>query len=235
MSKPSPLPLFLRPMLAQAGRPFDSDQHLFEIKWDGIRALAFIDETGYRLVSRHGLELGALFPELAVLGDLPPGTLLDGELVVLRSGKPDLSLVQSRQQLRSGHKIRVRARTTPATFIVFDQLYDEYRPLLGRPLSVRRDMLSSTLGLIGPRCDTNHAGDPNHAGETTHGGDTTHGGVVFSQGVMGAGKVFFQQVVEQQLEGVVAKRLDSLYRPGHRNGAWIKIKPLPVVRSIGGV
>ncbi len=211
MGNPPPLPLFLRPMLAQAGRPFDSDQHLFEIKWDGIRALAFIEQTGYRLVSRHGLELGALFPELAVLGDLPPGTLLDGELVVLRRGRPDLSLVQSRQQLRSGHKIRFRARTTPATFIVFDQLYDEYQPLLRRPLSVRRDLLSSTLG------------------------ETTHGGVVFSQGVVGAGRAFFQQVVEQQLEGVVAKRLDSLYRPGRRNGAWIKIKPLPIVRSIGGV
>ncbi len=235
MGNPAPLPTFLRPMLAQPGRPFDSDQHLFEIKWDGIRALAFIDETGYRLVSRHGLELGGLFPELAVLGDLPPGTLLDGELVVLRRGRPDLSLVQSRQQLRSGHKIRFRARTTPATFIVFDQLYDEYRPLLGRPLSVRRDVLSTTLGSAGPRCDTNHAGDTSHAGETTHGGDTTHARVVFSQGVTGAGRAFFQQVVEQQLEGVVAKRLDSLYRPGHRNGAWIKIKPLEIDRSIGGV
>ncbi len=217
MGNPPPLPPFLRPMLAQPGRPFDSDQHLFEIKWDGIRALAFIEQTGYRLVSRHGLELGALFPELAVLGDLPPGTLLDGELVVLRRGRPDLSLVQSRQQLRSGHKIRFRARTTPATYIVFDQLYDEYRPLLGKPLSVRRDVLSSTIGRIGPSRDSNHAR------------------VVFSQGVVGAGRVFFRQVVDRQLEGVVAKRLDSLYRPGHRNGAWIKIKPLPIIRSIGGV
>ncbi len=179
--------------------------------------------------------LGGLFPELATLRNLPPGTLLDGELVVLRRGRPDLSLVQSRQQLRSGHKIRVRARTTPATYIVFDQLYDEYRPLLGRPLSVRRDVLSSTLGLIGPRCDTNHAGETTHGGDTTHAGATTHGGVVFSQGVTGAGKAFFQQVVEQQGEGVVAKRLDSRYRPGHRNGAWIKIKPPAIVRSIGGV
>ncbi len=223
MSNLPPLPQFLRPMLARPGRPFDSDQHLFEIKWDGIRALAFIEQAGYRLVSRHGLELGGLFPELAVLGDLPPGTLLDGELVVLRRGRPNLSLVQSRQQLRSGHKIRFRAQTTPATFIVFDQLYDEYRPLLGRPLSVRRDVLSSTLGRIGSSRDTTHAGH------------TTHAGVVFSEGVVGAGKVFFQQVVEQQLEGVVAKRLDSLYRPGHRNGAWIKIKPPAIVRSIGGV
>ncbi len=229
MGNPPPLPPFLRPMLAQPGRPFDSDQHLFEIKWDGIRALAFIEQTGYRLLSRHGLELGALFPELATLTDLPPGTLLDGELVVLRRGRPELSLVQSRQQLRNGHKIRVRAQTTPATYIVFDQLYDEYRPLLGRPLSVRRDVLSTTLGSAGPRCDTNHAGDTDHAGETNH------ARVVFSQGVTGAGRAFFQQVVEQQLEGVVAKHLDSLYRPGRRNGAWIKIRPPAIVRPIGGV
>ena len=213
MDKPPPLPTFVRPMLAQPGRAFDSDQHLFEIKWDGIRALAFVEQTGYRLLSRHGLELGALFPELATLTDLPPGTLLDGELVVLRRGRPDLSLVQSRQQLRCGHKIRFRARTTPATYIVFDQLYDEYRPLLGRPLSVRRGVLSSTLGRISPSRNTNHAR------------------VVFSQGMVGAGKVFFQQVVEQQLEGVVAKRLDNLYRPGRRNGAWIKIKPSLIDRS----
>ncbi len=146
-----------------------------------------------------------------------------------------MSLVQSRQQLRSGHKIQVRAQTTPATFIVFDQLYDEYRPLLGRPLSVRRDMLSSTLASIGPASDANHAGETNHAGDTTHARDTTHAGVVFSQGMVGAWKVFFHQVVEQQLEGIVAKRLDSLYRPGRRNGAWIKIKPPAIVRSIGGV
>ncbi len=201
MCNPPPLPRFVRPMLAQPGRPFDSDQHLFEIKWDGIRALAYVEDGGYRLVSRHGLELGALFPELAGIADLPPGTLLDGELVVLRRGRPDLSLVQSRHSLRSAHKIRLRAQTTPATYIVFDQLYDAYRPLLRRPLSVRRDILGSTLRRAGP---------PR---------------LVFSQGVTGAGRAFFGQVVDRQLEGVVAKRLDSLYRPGRRDGAWIKIKP----------
>ena len=205
MCNPPPLPRFVRPMLAQPGRPFDSDQHLFEIKWDGIRALAYVEEAGYRLVSRHGLALDGLFPELAGIGDLPPGTLLDGELVVLRRGKPDLSLIQSRHQLRSPHKIRIRAQTTPATYIVFDQLYDEYRPLLGIPLSVRRDILCSNL-----RNNLGRDAPPR---------------LVFSQGVLGAGKAFFQQVVERQLEGVVAKRLDSLYRPGRRDGAWIKIKP----------
>jgi len=201
MCQSTALPQFLAPMLAQPGRPFDSDQHLFEIKWDGIRALAYVEQAGYRLLSRRGLALDALFPELAGIADLPPGTLLDGELVVLRRGRPDLPLVQSRLPLRSAHKIRLRAQTTPATYIVFDQLYDAYRPLLQRPLSHRRDMLRNSLERAGlPR-------------------------LVFSQGVRGPGRAFFQQVVERQLEGVVAKRLDSPYRPGRRDSAWIKIKP----------
>ena len=211
MNNPPPLPTFLRPMLAQPGRPFDSDQHLFEIKWDGIRALAFVEQAGCRLLSRHGLALDGLFPELAGIADLPPGTLLDGELVVLRNGKPERSLVQSRLPLRSPHKIRIRGQTTPATYIVFDQLYHESRPLLGTPLSVRRTILMNTLGRA------------------------AHPRLLFSQGVVGAGRAFFQQVVDRQLEGVLAKRLDSLYRPGRRDGAWIKIKPSEIDRPIGGV
>ena len=95
----STLPRFVRPMLARPGQPFDSPDYLFEVKWDGMRALAFVDRDGQRIVSRHGNDLTEQFPELACLAKLPPGTVLDGELVVLRNGRPDLSLVQSRQQL----------------------------------------------------------------------------------------------------------------------------------------
>ena len=201
MDQQARLPTLLRPMLARAGRPFDSQEHLFEIKWDGIRALAYIERGAYRLLSRHGQDLSEQFPELAVLAELPSGTVLDGELVVLRNGRPDLSLIQGRSQLRSGHKIRVRAQTVPTTFILFDQLYQRYRPLLEMPLSGRREILSDTLL---EQCSRR---------------------LLFSQAVIGAGKAFFQQVIERQLEGVMGKRLDSLYRPGRRDGAWIKIKP----------
>ncbi len=94
---------------------------------------------------------------------------------------------------------------------MFDQLYHEFRPLLGTPLSVRRTILMNTLGRA------------------------AHPRLLFSQGVVGAGRAFFQQVVDRQLEGVLAKRLDSLYRPGRRDGAWIKIKPSEIDRPIGGV
>jgi hypothetical protein len=87
-------------MLAKRGVPFDSPEHLFEIKWDGTRALAFVESRGYRLVNRHR------YPELGFLAQLPAGTVLDGEVVVLRQGKPDFGLLLSRNHARAPLKIR---------------------------------------------------------------------------------------------------------------------------------
>ncbi len=93
------LPQSIAPMLARPGKPFDSADHLFEVKWDGMRALAYIDGRGCRIVSRHGNDITDRFPELGSLADLPAGTVLDGELVVLRDGKPSFSLLQTRAPL----------------------------------------------------------------------------------------------------------------------------------------
>ena len=91
------LPKIVDPMLAQkAEAPFDSARHLFEIKWDGIRCLAFIRATGVQLQSRHQVEITCQFPELGCLDRLPSGTLLDGELVVLHEGKPSFRDIQQR-------------------------------------------------------------------------------------------------------------------------------------------
>jgi len=88
------LPTTIKPMLAVAARePFDSEHHLFEIKWDGIRCLAFVEGGRVRLQSRQLTEITAQFPELACLRRLPDWTILDGELVCLKGGKPDLSKV----------------------------------------------------------------------------------------------------------------------------------------------
>ena len=100
-------------MLAQPGTPFDSDRHLFEVKWDGTRALAFIDRDGYRLLNRRRAEIASRYPELECLRGLRPGTVLDGEVVVLRDGKPDFGLLMSREQTRTEIRIRASARATP--------------------------------------------------------------------------------------------------------------------------
>ncbi len=197
----STLPRFIRPMLARPGQPFDSPDYLFEVKWDGMRALAFVDRDGQRIVSRHGNDLTEQFPELACLAKLPPGTVLDGELVVLREGSPDLSLLATRHQVRAPQKIRLLSRTTPAVLIVFDLLYCDYRSLMPQTLLCRRERLAAMLQ------------------------DANAQQVVFSEGIVGAGRVFYEQVIARQLEGVMAKRLNSRYLPGRRSDAWLKIKP----------
>jgi ATP-dependent DNA ligase len=112
------LPRFIAPMVAKPGKPFDSESHLFEIKWDGTRTLAFIDQDGYRLVNRRRVNMTDRYPELAFLRTLAPGTVLDGEMIVFKNGKPDFSLLMSREQSRSTFKIRSLARALPATYLV---------------------------------------------------------------------------------------------------------------------
>ena len=199
--QPSSLPPFVAPMLARPGVPFDSEQHLFEIKWDGTRMLAFVQRDGLRLVNRHRAERTAQYPELAGLAELPAGTILDGELVVFAEGRPDFSRLLSRDQTCDPFKIRLSSRRLPATYVVFDLLYEGYRPLLDQPLSERRQRLCQLVEDFGrPQ-------------------------VAFSDGVVGAGRALFAEVCRLGLEGLVAKRLASHYQPGRRTKAWIKIKP----------
>src|SRR5260370_18363228 len=139
------LPRFVPPMLAKRGVPFDSQEHLFELKWDGTRALAFVDSRGYRLVNRHRANVTERYPELGFLNDLPTGIVLDGEVVVLCQGKPDFGLLLSRNQARASPKIPPLATTFPATYVVFDLLYDRFESLLAVPLITRRKRLENLI------------------------------------------------------------------------------------------
>jgi ATP-dependent DNA ligase len=190
-------------MLAMTGRPCDSPAHLFEVKWDGVRALAFVDggESGYRLHSRHRQDLRPRYPELAGLAALPPGTVLDGELVVLRpDGRPDFPAALGRENARSEARIHKGVRSQPITLVVFDLLYERFEPLLDRPLQQRRDRLAALLGA--------------HPVSRLQ----------LSEGVVGQGLDLFAAIEQQQLEGMMMKRLDSRYRPGLRSDAWHKCK-----------
>ncbi len=106
-------------MLARASEPFDSDHYLFELKWDGIRALVFRDRGAYRIRNRHGVDITCRYPEFDCFRGLEGGTVLDGEIVVLRDGKPDFSLLQSRDKSASALRQRTSARAYRATFIAF--------------------------------------------------------------------------------------------------------------------
>ena len=200
MAQDPSLPAFIKPMLAVRGEPFDDDDFLFEIKWDGIRMLAFIDANGFRLMNRHGIDATARYPEFGFLAGLAPGNVLDGEMVVLRGGNPDFTLVQSRDKTRLPLKIRTMSQAEPATFMAFDLLYDNHVYLLDRPLVERRERLENLILSCG------------------------HPHLVFSAGIQGQGRALFAEVCRQNLEGIVAKRRSSPYRAGKRSDAWIKIK-----------
>ena len=193
-------PSFL-PMLAVRAEPFDSPEYLFEVKWDGVRALAARETSGWRMWGREAAEYTARYPELGVLRRLPPGTLLDGEVILCQEGRPHLPSLLSRHQLLRPQQIEAASRVRPVTYVVFDLLALRGRMLLAQPLQTRREMLQGLLeALQEPR-------------------------LVFSAGVLGAGQRFFAEAVRQGQEGVMAKHLASRYRPGRRSAAWKKIKP----------
>ena len=189
------------PMLAVAGEPFDSPDYLFELKWNGVRALAAIERGTWRLWGRERADYTPRYPELDGLRSLPPGTMLDGELVLLRHGLPDLYALLARHHLVSPQKIRHSSRLCPVTYVVFDLVCHRGQELFTEPLRTRREILEELLGVVKvPR-------------------------LMLSPRVVGPGRALFAQAIELGHEGVMAKHLAGCYVPGRRSAAWRKIKP----------
>ena len=192
----------LMPMLAMPATPFDSLEYSFEFKWDGIRALAAVETTGWRLWGRQRADYTERYPELEVLRRLPAGTLVDGELVAFdQDGRPDLSRLLRRHGLTTAWKIGLARRGCPVHYVLFDLLYHRESCLVNEPLAWRRQMLADLC----QRLDA--------------------AGVQFSAGVIAAGKAFYEAAIAQGHEGVMAKHVASTYLPGRRSAAWRKIKP----------
>jgi len=189
-------------LAAQADGPFDSDQHLFEIKWDGIRCLAFVEGGRVRLQSRELTEITFQFPELAGLAGLPSGTVLDGELVVFQDDKPSLAAIQRRALLQNTSQIQYLSRFKPVAYIVFDLLWLRNKPLIAAPLSVRRDALINLYDQF------------------------PLPGFLLSEGLSQCGRELFAEIMRLSLEGMMAKHLDAQYLPGKRSHHWLKIKPV---------
>jgi len=199
-----PLPTALRPMLAVSGSvmPRDAQNWALEMKWDGVRALAFIESGRVRLMSRTERDITVAYPELAGLGHATSHKqlLLDGEVVVFGAdGWPEFEALQPRMHVTSAAQAAQLAGPTPVTYLVFDLLQLDGRSLLEVAYRERRALLDG-LGLSGPFWQT----PPWFPGED----------FPAVQGVS----------VAQRMEGVLAKRLDSAYVPGVRTDYWRKIK-----------
>ncbi len=202
-TRTDPMPTSMKPMLATTGPlPDDGAPWAFEIKWDGIRAILFVEGGRVRAQSRNDLDVSSAFPELADIGKFLGLTtcVLDGEIVALgEDGRPSFARLQHRMHVANQREARRRAASDPVTFVAFDILYLHGQSLLSATYDERRAMLES-LHL---------------SGETFITTDSFRD--VSGQDILTAAE-------QNGLEGVVAKRRDSAYRPGRRHPDWVKIK-----------
>ncbi len=196
-----PMPTVIHPMLATAtAKAFDDPDWLFEIKWDGYRAVAFIENGRVRLVSRNQNELTAQFSEL---GSLPQfvnaqRAILDGEIVALDDeGRPSFSLMQQRTGFQPGKRRVQRREGVPVIYYAFDLLYLD-------GLDLRRVALEQRKQLLQDRIKA--------------------GGVIqFSDHYAEKGLALFEAAKQRGLEGILAKKRSSVYQE-KRSSDWLKIK-----------
>jgi bifunctional non-homologous end joining protein LigD len=200
-------------MLATAGGlPPDDHTWAYEMKWDGVRAIAFVEGAAAQLWSRTGREITHHYPELQELATATGAVriVLDGEIVAFGGGAwPSFEALQQRINISSPAQIRLLAAQVPVTYLAFDLLCLDGRPLLDARYSERRALLDG-LGLQGRHCQT----PPSFTDVT--------------------GAEIIAVSKEHGLEGVVAKRLSSRYEPGKRSPAWRKIKNVTRQEAVVG-
>jgi bifunctional non-homologous end joining protein LigD len=199
-----PFPESVVPMRAKLSKlPASDDGWGVEVKWDGVRAIAYCWPGRLKLQSRNLNEVTAQYPEVRRLSRQlgARDAVLDGELVAFdEDGRPSFERLQQRIHQTSESVVRRRMKSHPVTYVIFDLLYLDGRNLIDEPYNRRRELLED-LGLAGeswqvPRYST------------------------------GPAKELLEASAEQKLEGIVLKRLDSRYAPGKRNGSWLKVKNL---------
>jgi bifunctional non-homologous end joining protein LigD len=197
-----PLPEHLEPMLARAGAlPPEDGRWAYEIKWDGIRAIAYCQPGKVTLESRNLNDISSRYPELRRLDRALSShtAVLDGEVVAFdEQGRPSFEALQRRMHVESPSQVKRLAKGSPLTYMIFDLLWLDGHSLMDLPYSERRARLAE-LQLSGESWQT-----PDH--------------------LPGPGADVLAATADQGLEGVVAKRLDSTYTPGTRATSWVKIK-----------
>lgn len=205
------MPTAIYPMLANiAEKPFDDQNWLFEIKWDGYRAVSFIQNGKVRLVSRNQNDLSGRYPELQQLPNFvnAKNAILDGEVVALdEQGRPSFSLMQQRTGIRQHGRQAAPRRDLPIMYFVFDIIYLDGYDLRRVNLDDRKKILRDVL---------------------------RDGGIVrYSDHYSGQGIALFNAAKEKGLEGIIAKKRNSCYEE-RRTREWLKIKITQTVDCVIG-
>jgi len=197
------MPDHIEPMMAKLGTAIPKPDAAwgFEFKWDGIRALAYVEGGTVRLMSRSGENITPRYPEIHAMGRAIGSSevILDGEVVALDDkGRPSFEEIQQRMGLTSESEVRRKMKVVPVTYMLFDLLWQDGHSLLTEPYTERRRLLAA-LKLAGASWQT-----PPYE--------------------KGGGQAMLEASAKAGLEGVMAKKLDSHYEPGRRSGVWVKVK-----------
>lgn len=187
------------PMLLKQTKPFDSEDYIYEMKFDGYRAIIYIDKNKITIKSRNNNDVTNLYPELAKLYKCcAKRCILDGELIVMGKNGPDFFKMQKRGRMKIPAKIKKESQDNPVIFVAFDILYYDNKDLTNIPLLKRKEYLEKYI-----------KENPN---------------LIISKYIQKNGVEFFEKVKNKGLEGVVAKKKDSPYIIGKRNDLWVKFK-----------
>lgn len=187
-------------LIAEQMSPFDDPNYLYEIKFDGIRCLAYITKDNTDLRNKRNKDITSLFPELKEINkSITCKCILDGEIIVMRDGIPDFYEVQKRTLMTNPFKIKLQSDRLPASFVAYDILYRDSE-LIDKPLEERKDILNKAV--------------------------KENDRIAISSTIENSGIALFNLTKEQRLEGVVAKKKGSKYFYGKRSKDWIKFKVL---------
>lgn len=193
----------IKPMLiGTEGQPFDSEEYIFELKLDGERSIAYLDIDKTILKNKRSMLMLPKVPELAEIHkNVNVRCILDGELAVIKDGKPDFFEIQKRSMMSNPVKIDMAAKKYPACFTAFDILYCEDKQVTDLTLMERKALLQEAVKSEDSRFAVSRFIEKN-------------------------GIQFYNLAEQRELEGIVAKRKDSKYYFDKRTKDWIKIKYL---------
>ena len=200
----------IKPMLAFPAEPFDSKEWIYEVKFDGTRTIAYIDcdKKKVKFLNRRLNYFEFRYPELHSIWkncDCEK-IILDGEICVFEKGKPNFYKLAEREHVDQKVRIEILSREMPATFIVFDILHLNGKDLIDLPLIERKEILKEKV--------------------------SEGNNLLLSVFVKEKGKKLFEEVKKQGLEGIMAKKINSIYEIGKRSKNWLKIKSLKTIDAI---